>query len=512
MLNTYLSDGVTPLAGYVFPVDPEAGERSAAVVVHVRNDGDTTDPNVLMVMRTRHPITGKVVATGVPPQDELWGQLRITGFLNPGHPEWSVANTDWFSIGAWSGLPVGDIPEGCTVIHEFAVRPPSTAEDEDPWEVFPIPIYAAYSLPLPPSISAFERGVLHGIGDPSRSGIAIVRYSSDLAIGGDYMEPGVSGPPDGNLYVAPGIRLHRGRLYPMIGETFTFDQLDVAAATLTAGQSYFVTFSVGAGVRTATKGAKGTSPTKAAVPAGDDLLGYVQIHYGAGGTVIDTPDIDWRALPDRFEPVPQGGLVLGITRGFSVGGGTLRFSFSTQLVTLEDDTTNYVWQLASGLPEATTTDEYPETTSLPLCEADAAGGVIVAIRDRRSYAGDTEVLTLRGAPPGSIGAIDRYVVGHERLVIDRTLFWANDNGTGTGGKLQLDLLLNGTTMFPSFATEDWRPFFAFDAPDADLTVHWGLPELVELKRGDVLELVSIENPTGGDPPEEVFAQLVCRKP
>jgi hypothetical protein len=83
------------------------------------------------------------------------------------------------------------------------------------------------------------------------------------------------------------------------------------------------------------------------------------------------------------------------------------------------------------------------------------------------------------------------------------------NGGRSAGQTQLDLLLDGATLYPSAAQDDHRPAWPFDA--ADLFVRGRIHERLELHPGQLLQLVSIEHPTGGTP-AWAEAYLLCRRP
>jgi hypothetical protein len=508
-LVQYLDDDTTALDGYVFATDPEAGTQSAAVEIHLWNEGDDTAPNVIVVQRGQSlSDPTRIVATGLPPQDELMGRVRIVGYDNTGDSTWTIANTAWQPVGAYSALVVGDIPAGCAVYYEYAVHASGNAQEVG-YTVYPIPIYGEYSQPLSPYVSKFERGILHGIGDPNRSEVVWTI--------GDAFQPAASGPADEDVYVGAGMILFAGRLYGIVGGAHTLNQNDSAAAALAASESYKVTFSAGvtAGVAsvTATKGTKAVSPTAPAVPAGEVLLGYVTVDYQVGGTsVVETADIDWSYIYSRYHCADGGGMNLRVNPGQAIGGGTWRYKSAVEIVDLTayDDSTCYVWLLASGLVEVTADDEYPEDTALPLAAVTLAASVITVIEDRRVYAGDTVQLDLAGDLPGSVGLIARKLVGHEHLVLESVIYWLSDNG-GTSGQTQLDLEVNGSTVYTSFATEDWRPTFAHDATGDALQIDWPIHESTILRRGDLIELSSIEDPPDGVP-VSAMAVLICRKP
>src|SRR5688500_18083612 len=105
-VNLYRSDGTTLLDGLAI-TGLEAGADSDTITVKVKNDGATVAKNVLLVMRTVDPEDpNALLAIGVPPQDQMWGRLRVTA---------GATTTDWRHVGAYSGLLIGDIAAGATV-------------------------------------------------------------------------------------------------------------------------------------------------------------------------------------------------------------------------------------------------------------------------------------------------------------------------------------------------------------------------------------------------------------
>jgi hypothetical protein len=119
------------------------------------------------------------------------------------------------------------------------------------------------------------------------------------------------------------------------------------------------------------------------------------------------------------------------------------------------------------------------------------------------------VIPLRGDLPAAPGPIAEAVVVHDGLVLEDVLYRLSDSGGGSAGQTQLDLLLDGATLYPSFAQDDHRPAWPLDA--ADLLVQGRIHERLELHPGQLLQLVSIEHPTGGTP-ARAEAYLLCRRP
>src|SRR5690349_7797332 len=116
----YRSDGVTPLGG--LPISNEqAGADSDTITFHAKNDGVATALNYMSLQRTVSPLDPTVrLATGAPPQDQMWGRCRVVGFDNAADPTWSVGNSDWHYMGAFATGPlVPTIPVGCWVVLEY---------------------------------------------------------------------------------------------------------------------------------------------------------------------------------------------------------------------------------------------------------------------------------------------------------------------------------------------------------------------------------------------------------
>jgi hypothetical protein len=59
--------------------------------------------------------------------------------------------------------------------------------------------------------------------------------------------------------------------------------------------------------------------------------------------------------------------------------------------------------------------------------------------------------------------IAEVIVTHDGLVLEEVVYRLSGNGGGSAGQTQLDLLLDGATLYPSFALDDQRPSWPFDA-------------------------------------------------
>ena len=72
-----------------------------------------------------------------------------------------------------------------------------------------------------------------------------------------------------------------------------------------------------------------------------------------------------------------------------------------------------------------------------------------------------------------------------------------DLGGGTSGETVFDVLVNGASIYASSAIDDRRPRIAFDA--AELAHQDSVPEILELRQGDEVVLVTTQHAAGGTP-------------
>lgn len=507
-IEIYESDDTTLVTDLAFtgggPANEvEAGADSDELELHVWNSkgnpGGQTARNVALVFQVEDPTAPNVfVSTGYPPVDELWGRGKVIGYDNDADPAWTVPATDYQPLGASALLLLGDIPPDCAVHIKLKLHPPTYAT-ETAWRFGLSALRDEYSRPLPPALSALDRGILVGIGDWSRSGLL-----AGAAVT-------ATGTPDDEVHVAAAEWERAGVLHGKIVSDHQLNQNDGAVAALTTGQSYLALLSLGTTGVTVTKGLKGAAPVRPAAPAGEPLLAEVEVTYQAGGTsVIATGDITDLRTFERFLCVAGAGFNVEIHSGQSIGGGTHRFQNGIQEVALSASDTFYLYQLESGLWAAATSETPPTTGALgPWFEVDTDGSAVTAIRDRRTYAGRAIDLTLKGALPGSPGLIDDLVVETERLWIDQIACRISDNGGGSSGSTVFEVKINGTTIFTGSGTEDWRPTFAHNA--ATLAGRGYYAELRELSRGDIVSFHSATHPTGGTPARAEL-HLTCRMP
>lgn len=128
--------------------------------------------------------------------------------------------------------------------------------------------------------------------------------------------------------------VHAGIRYTLAGGDVTLSQTDSAGATLASGQEYVAVQSVGAGVRTVTKGVKATAGTAVtpAIPAGDLPEATVRVPYGG---VIATSTL--HAVSGRCAVSDAGGLVVNVQPGRAVLPGYYLTPAVQQSLTLPDN-------------------------------------------------------------------------------------------------------------------------------------------------------------------------------
>ena len=492
-----LNPDLTPMHDVV--IDPfEAGQDSAIIPFAIQNTGpDVVDvADVLVVLQVLDPTTGQWVSSGVPPTDELWARLRLTG-QEPGTAGVPPAEvTDWLPLGAWRALPIRTLPAGGIRHGEFKLRPPATAASLT-WSFRLAVLAAEHAYPVPPGT---RQGILTGLGD---------RGHSTLLKG---FQVTTSVPPDDHVHIAAGHLIYRGDLLGQIATTLALSQEDATATPLAPGTSYLAVLSIGPNGLTITKGQQAPVPVRPSAPPWEPVLAVLAVLYQPSGiTEIEPIHLTDLRTFDRYQAEPGTGLHLRLHPGRAIAAGTLRHHSTVTDLLLPPNTTTHLWQRATGAWElAAPTAPPPETTALgPLWIATTDADTVIALQDRRTYAADTVVLHLRGDLPPTPGPIADTVILHDGLILEDVLYRLSDNGGGESGQTQLDLLLDGATLYISHALDDHRPAWPFDT--ADLIQQGRIHEVTALHPGQRFELVSIEHPTNGTP-AQADAYLLCRRP
>ncbi len=488
-----LNPDLTPM--HDVTIDPfEAGQDSAIIPFALQNTGpDVFD--VLVVLQVLGPTTGQWASSGVPPTDELWGRLRLAGQDASNAPGQFLEITDWIPVGAWRSLPIRTLLSGGIRYGDFKLRPPATAASLT-WQFRLAVLAADHSLPVPPGT---REGILTGLGDRGHSTL----------LKGFQVTPSV--PSDDQVHIAAGHLLYRGDLIGHVATTLALSQEDATATPLAPGTSYLAVLSIGPNGLTITKSLQAPVPVRPSAPSWEPVLAVLEVLYQPSAvSEIDSTHLTDLRLFDRYRVEPGTGLHLRLHPGRAIAGGTLRYHSTVTDLLLPPTTTTCLYQRANGAWElAAPTAPPPETTSLgPLWIATTDADEVIDLQDRRTYAAETVVLHLRGPLPPTPGPIADAVILHDGLILEDVLYRLSDNGGGDSGQTQVDLLLNGATLYTSNAIDDHRPAWPYDA--ADLLQQGRIHEVTALHPGQRIELVSLDHPTNGTP-AQADAYLLCRR-
>lgn len=389
----------------------EAGQVSDTLSLEIWNEkgnpAGQTVFNLLFVMRTESATqAGVFLATGLPPQDELWGRLRITGFDNTGDPTFSVMTTDFRPLGAFAGIFSRLIPADCAIFVDFLLHPPSYA-DPSQYRHLLLGLHSEYSQPIPHAVSLIHQGIVTGIGD----------HGHFCILNG--LEATASVVPDEFVNIALGHWIFAGTEYEYLGGTFELDQNDGGPVALAPGESYIAAITAGKNTLTVTKGLKDPAPTFPALPVNELFVTYVEVFYNAAGSEIQTADITGTIIYDRYLFIPDPtGLNGFIHAGQSVGGDTWRYRTEPFQLTFPVNDISYVWQLSTGNFLVTQSEDAPETTALgPFWKVTTDVTNITEFEDLRKFISQVSVSSLA---PAQTSQIVRVSPADPALNIDRS--------------------------------------------------------------------------------------------
>lgn len=238
----------------------------------------------------------------------------------------------------------------------------------------------------------------------------------------------------GKVMMGAGEYVHAGIRYVLAGGDVTLSQDDGDGATLAAAQEYVAVLSVGAGIRTVTKGSLATAGTAVtpAIPEGDLPEATVRVPYGG---VIVTSTL--HAISGRCAVTDTTGLVVNVQPGRVVVPGWLATPTMVQQITVPDGATTIVRLGATGVPSV--------TDGAALAEVVAAAGDIVSVTDARRLLGLTEVRLRQSGDETAGTAVDAIYLPYA---------WAVDSGevrvrtasTGATGSTDVAVELAGTTF------------------------------------------------------------------
>jgi hypothetical protein len=241
------------------------------------------------------------------------------------------------------------------------------------------------------------RGVPSGVASSAWGVISGVNLIRSFLISGGAAT--ATGTPDDEVHIAARSWLLSGVEYSAAAAAVgPISQNDSAAAALASGEAYYAVISQSAtAAPTLTKGLKGTSPVKPAVPSGELLLTYVLVSYDAGGSTIANGDINQDVTYGRLLGVaPTSGLSIVIHAGESLAGGYQQIHAAKQTLTLTGTASNWVWMEYSGTVTVTTTAAAPSPAAIPLWLAVTSGSAVTSLVDLRPFIGVTPLLSKYG--------------------------------------------------------------------------------------------------------------------
>jgi hypothetical protein len=501
MLQLFEEDGVTPVENLAF-TGVEKGADSDPLIVRLRNTGLQPAENIVYMQQTEDPeMAERWLASGVAPQDELWGRVEIIGFDNAEDPTWSIASTAPTTLGASSVLLIPLIPPGCDVSLRRKLHVPASASNVA-WRIADTWFVNETARPLPVPLSRLDRGIATFAGDYAHRGVL---HGCRVT---------ASGSPDDEVHCAAGLFQVAGAPKGKITTDHTLNQNDGAAAALAAGQSYIAIVTLGAAGETVRKGTKATSPAPPTVPADEDPIASVSVTYQVGGTsVIEEADITDLIVYERYYAEAGVGLQAVVHAGEALANDSWRWSARKVTAVLVDDDDNYIWLTgAGGLAVNQDLADPPDTAALPIWRFTTASGVITEIEDLRRYLGKSVILRFTGATPADVGdLLADALVEHPELHWEYTAVRGSDNGGGVSGLTQFDCEIDGVTAYTSSGTEDLRPSIPWDAGADELVDRASQHEVCVLRRGNVVAWKLSEEPTGGSP-ERVEILMICRVP
>ena len=321
-------------------------------------------------------IAGVWRRSGHPALDDGWASFRIASVENAGDATFGPYSTGAKRIGTYADFETRDIPENCglnfTIQWDAPSDIPTTAFE---WRL--VPLWDQNSVATGAKVGeARGGGVLPGWRDESIrkvvTGREIITAGTDAII------------------VERGTWDYDGARGTTVRSSHTLNQNDSVPSALTAGQSYIATISQDStGAVTVTKGTRAVSPTAPAVPTNHIFLRYITVDYQVGGTsIINDADLSGTFIRGDYYVEAGTGLSVEIHAGRALYA-TSSWSFHdiVSVCGVTASITNYVWARPDGTFSATATEAPPIAGAELLCEADADGSAVTAVRRRASALG-----------------------------------------------------------------------------------------------------------------------------
>jgi hypothetical protein len=485
--------GGVPITVPIEFTDVVPGIGSAAVEFQIFND-DTSTPrdtaqNPVTSVTQVDDTTGDPVSSGLRAINEGWIEVRALGGGSAGSLQPATA---WTPMTGQTRLRLVPLPGGEYHSMEVRYRPPGSAAETDISFFVNADADTRQQFIGLGHTEAYRDGVLTGTGESEQ------RYLWMQGTSGTEQGLIENTVPDADVIMPDVGYTYLGVPYFRLTELLTFNNLDGSASPLAGGEEYWATVALDETGWVVFKSDKETSPIPASsrVPVDDDeiLVAYVLVD---STVTIQNADITSAARARRFE-------LLDLASGLSVtiGGGRARVNnalVETQVVSalaLTDNSVNYVWlQASDAIFALTVVDVPPSPNAYKIWEITTSGGVVTGFEDQRQEMGG-QVLPVQLFFDGDVtdgdtayavlpAHKDSYLLGVRPIVLRMDYVGLNlDQG-----------------VFPSSATDDRRPGFAWD--DAyPLRDESAAPETYVLEsgamiRGRIVELTAFNGPVPG---------------
>lgn len=395
--------------GTALPVGSLTAERgvpSSHIAMAVKNIGITPIAGAKVVLYGE-TTPGDWTTTGHPALDERQGRFQITSVDSSGTPGQTSGTVTPQPLGHLSSGTLPEILPGNTIFFDFWDEQASSSAGGGAINLKLSIDQDSAAVPVGYGVSLVGRGIDSGRNLPK-----------SYVISGRALT--ASGTPDALVHYAAGSWLYQGTEGTDVsGGTVTLNQNDVAAAALVTGEAYRAAISQGASsTPTVTKGAKalvaGAGPLYPVVPAGEALLGFVLVSYGASGSVIGAANITQNTITFGRYAITTTGLTATVHAGEALIGNYRQIRAVKGDVTLVASAVNRIWLEWTGAVTVTQTAAQPTPGALLLGTFTTSGSAVTSSTDDRIYIGAAGALTLHAAThatlgtdpvsPGSIGA------------------------------------------------------------------------------------------------------------
>lgn len=380
----------------------------AAAEWHLYNPGTNSLAQTSIRVWVEARIVGGSTFEGadLPPLDDRWVELSITGTTGPNAP--AAVLTPWMGVGAGAWLDVQDLPVDSGAIIMARANPPVSTQGATYEIAIRVASQPAMALALGFSETSAD-GILSGLGDPARY---------ELVVGGAVTQQTV---PDGTVQAPYFAWIEGGVPFAASAGNVTVSATDGASATTGSGEEYYALLVGLGGVLAQVKGVKAATGTaiRPPVPARAVPIAYVR-RDGTAMAIADSDITNVGAL-GRLS-LTSGGLTIFLGPGWArVDNSLLVFSGRLQAL-LEASTTTRVYLGRQGnLLLAATTDPNPERRALPLYDVTTSGSAVTAVVDLRAVVHRSparRVLRISGAAGNGATGAPEFVDGARPLYLD----------------------------------------------------------------------------------------------